>query len=602
MRFRVLALDYDGTIAHHGKLDPHVGSAISQVRQRGITVVLATGRILDDLRRVAGDLSLFDAVVAENGAVLAFPRTGRAFPLAAPISTALLEAVRKAGMETDAGQCVLEADAANAERMLAVVRDLGLPLAILFNRGRLMVLPQSVSKATGLGKALDALRLSRHNAIGIGDAENDHALLETCELGIAVPWATPGLKAAADEVLAGADAGVVASYIRSLGAELRLSHTRAPRRAVPLGTGRDGRAATLAIRGRNVLVAGEPGTGKSWIAGLLCEQLILDGYSILVIDPEGDYGTLEALPGVLVLGADGAPSLGDLGRALRFPGASVVVDLCTTPVSERLTYVPALLKLAAEKRRESGLPHRIVIDEAQYFLGHPAVLTSLDQELASYMFVTYKASGLDARVRRSSEVLIVTRETDPAEVHALRAAMGGSGQEEEWRETLGALAVDEAALLEEGSSVPRRFRISPRLTPHVRHRHKYAEVPVVEAKAFVFTRRGVPTGERARTLRELADLLARRSARDLAGHIRRHDFSRWIADVFRDPGTAAEVRDLETSQQAEPDADIGVRLASGVSARYLLRDAPADGTCAAKGAPSSGATKGGPVERPGPSS
>jgi hydroxymethylpyrimidine pyrophosphatase-like HAD family hydrolase len=581
VRFRVLALDYDGTIAQSGKLDPETGAAIREVRERGISVVLVTGRILDDLRKVAGDLSLFDAVVAENGAVLTFPRTGRTFPLAAPVSAALIAAVGKAGIKADAGQCVLEANAEEAERVLGVIRALDLPLVILFNRGRLMVLPQSVSKATGLGEALAALRLSRHNAIGVGDAENDHALLEACELGVAVPWATPGLKRAADVVLAGEGAGAVAAYIRGLGPDLRLSHVgAAPRRVVPLGRGRDGGPATLAIRGRNVLVAGEPGSGKSWITGLLCEQLILEGYSILVIDPEGDYGTLEALPGVLVLGTDGAPSLADLSRALRFPGASVVVDLCTTPESERLAFVPALLKLASEKRRQFGLPHRMVIDEAQYFLGHPEVLTSLDMELASYMFVTYQASGLDPRVRQSSEVLIVTRETDPGEVGALRTALGGSGPDEEWRQTLSGLAVDEAAILEQGSRVPRPFRISPRLTAHVRHRHKYVEVPVAEQQAFVFTRRGVPTGERARTMKELAAVVAQRPAPHLAGHIRRHDFSRWIADVFRDRTTATQVRRLEASLQADPEADSGVRIADAISARYLLGDSPSGGASA----------------------
>ena len=575
MRFRVLALDYDGTIAQSGKLDPETGAAIREVRERGISVVLVTGRILDDLRKVAGSLALFDAVIAENGAVLTFPKSGRTFPLVAPVPAALIEAVRMVGIEADVGQCVLEANAEEAERVLAVIRALDLPLVILFNRGRLMVLPQSVSKATGLGEALAALRLSRHNAIGIGDAENDHALLETCELGVAVPWATPGLKRAADVVLAGEGAGAVAAYIRGLGSELRLSHAgAAPRRVVPLGRARDGRASTLAIRGRNVLVAGEAGSGKSWITGLICEQLILEGYSILVIDPEGDYGTLEGLPGVLVLGTDGAPSLADLSRALRFPGASVVVDLCTTPESERLAFVPALLKLASESRRQFGLPHRIVIDEAQYFLGHPDVRTSLDMELASYMFVTYKASQLDPHVRQSSEVLIVTRETDAGEVNALRTALGGSGPEREWRETLSSLAMDEAAVLEEGSGVPRPFVISPRLTAHVRHRHKYVEVPVAEHLAFVFTRRGVRTGNSARTMKELVALVAQRPAEELAGHIHRHDFSRWIADVFRDRATATAVRELEASLRADPEADSGVRIAAAISARYLLPGSP----------------------------
>ena len=55
MKFSVLALDYDGTIARDGQIDPDVRRAINEVRSRGIAVVVVTGRILSDLRRVAGD-------------------------------------------------------------------------------------------------------------------------------------------------------------------------------------------------------------------------------------------------------------------------------------------------------------------------------------------------------------------------------------------------------------------------------------------------------------------------------------------------------------------------------------------------------------------
>lgn len=78
MKFSVLALDYDGTIARNDVLDPGVRKAIAELRARGIVVILVTGRVLDDLRRVAGELHFVDAVVAENGAVLEFPDTGYA--------------------------------------------------------------------------------------------------------------------------------------------------------------------------------------------------------------------------------------------------------------------------------------------------------------------------------------------------------------------------------------------------------------------------------------------------------------------------------------------------------------------------------------------
>lgn len=76
MKLSVLALDYDGTVAHRDALDPTVRAAIAAARAAGIVVLLVTGRILDDLRRVAGDLNIVDGVIAENGAVMHFPRAG----------------------------------------------------------------------------------------------------------------------------------------------------------------------------------------------------------------------------------------------------------------------------------------------------------------------------------------------------------------------------------------------------------------------------------------------------------------------------------------------------------------------------------------------
>jgi len=64
----VIALDYDGTIAQNDVLDPSVRAAIAAAREQGLVVLLVTGRILDELRRVAGELHFVDGVIAENGA------------------------------------------------------------------------------------------------------------------------------------------------------------------------------------------------------------------------------------------------------------------------------------------------------------------------------------------------------------------------------------------------------------------------------------------------------------------------------------------------------------------------------------------------------
>jgi hydroxymethylpyrimidine pyrophosphatase-like HAD family hydrolase len=575
MRLRVLALDYDGTIAENGAVQPDVGAAIQDARAQGIAVLLVTGRRLDDLRSVAGDLSFADAVVAEGGAVVLYPESNRSFALAAPPSSLLLEDLRRLEIHAQAGQSIIEADASLAPVFLELIRDRELPLAILFNRSRLMVLPQSVSKATGLRNALATLRLSPHNAIGIGDAENDHALLETCEVGVAVGWGSPALQAAADDVLAGPRPGALAAYIRQVAGRPRLPPGRVTRRKVLLGTDLNCEPVFLPIHSRNVLVAGDPGSGKSWITGLLCEQLILAHYSVCVIDPEGDYTPLESLPGVIVLGHETPPTLREAERAVRFPDVSVVVDLSAMPLQERRGYVPSLLEVLASARRQRGFPHRIVVDEAHYFLHGPSAAEVLDLDLAAYTLATYKVSHLDPRILKATQTILVTRESDPAEARALHALVGGHESEEHWREALAGLAMNEAALVTIGTSgngLMQRFRAASRLTPHVRHRHKYTDVPVAASAAFVFTRQGAPVGPSARTLSEFSALLGTVPADVLVAHVRRHDFSVWIANVYRDRALAAQVRALEKEHKtaAAPGPGIATALVKLISDRYFL--------------------------------
>jgi len=84
-----------------------------------------------------------------------------------------------------------------------VIRDFGLELQVIFNKGAVMILPSGVNKATGLSAALDELDLSAHNVVGIGDAENDHAFLSVCECSVAVQNALDTLKQRVDWVTSG---------------------------------------------------------------------------------------------------------------------------------------------------------------------------------------------------------------------------------------------------------------------------------------------------------------------------------------------------------------------------------------------------------------
>jgi len=320
-----------------------------------------------------------------------------------------------------------------------------------------------------------------------------------------------------------------------------------------------------------MLIAGEPGTGKSWLAGLLCEQLILQEYCLCIIDPEGDYRSLETLPGVITLGGDDPPpSPRELIKAFRHPDVSVIVDLSKLSHRDKSEYLGTLLPLLVTLRRRTGLPHKILLDEAHYFLGGPDASRLIDPEFAGYILVTYRVSGLARSIRTSPDsVLVVTRETDPHEAATLMG-MCRPRPAQVNQTIFGDLATNEAALLpgaEESQGRVRRFQLAPRLTAHVRHQSKYLDMPVLEAQAFVFTDNG-RQGPRARTLKDFIGLLAALQPERLHGHLMRHDFSRWLADVFRDHPLAAHVRDLEARIATEAARDIAADIAQSIRARY----------------------------------
>ena len=574
MNLSAIALDYDGTIATGDVVDPSVRDAIAEARRLGVVVLLVTGRILDELRRVAGDLHFVDGVVAENGAVIHFPASGRTSLLAPPLPGNFAIELQRRGIRFQAGHCLADADANEAPRLLDVIRALELPLVLVFNKGRVMTMPQGVSKATGLHAALETLRLSAHNTLAVGDAENDHELLRVAGIGVAVEWGSAALRASADIVLAGTGPPRVAAYLRTLSRTRQLPLAPRARRRLLLGHLADGREFSLAARGRNVLVTGDAKSGKSWVAGLLCEQLILHGYCVCIIDPEGDYSSLEALPGVTVLGGeDPPPTPRDLLRALRYPDRSVVVDLSRQPHDDKMQYIRALLPSLNVLRSRTGLPHRILLDEAHYYLHDEDAGELLDFERNGYTVVTYCASRLPKALLEAAEVMIVTCESNPAEVEALGRACARCKEIDSaaWA-MLGRLKVGQAVALpvtEETGGELRMFTIAPRLTPHVRHREKYVDVPVSHERAFVFSAGDRRMAARVRTLREFVAQLESVPLSLLEGHIARTDFSRWIGGVFGDHALADELRALE-SRHRPGRAETVPELASAIRARYDL--------------------------------
>jgi hydroxymethylpyrimidine pyrophosphatase-like HAD family hydrolase len=70
MYCRVIANDFDGTGAVDGHPAPGLYAALAAARAQGIVTLLVTGRVLEDVQQACEELSPFDAVAAENGAIV----------------------------------------------------------------------------------------------------------------------------------------------------------------------------------------------------------------------------------------------------------------------------------------------------------------------------------------------------------------------------------------------------------------------------------------------------------------------------------------------------------------------------------------------------
>jgi hypothetical protein len=142
---------------------------------------------------------------------------------------------------------------------------------------------------------------------------------------------------------------------------------------------------------------------------------------------------------------------------------------------------------------------------------------------------------------------------------------------EEWERLLGNLVIGEAVALpitEEAEGEMRRIRLAPRLTPHVRHLAKYVDIPVPGTRAFVFWRDGAPTGAPAHTLREFVAAVSQAPPAALDGHLRRSDFSRWVAEVFGDHPLARDLRRIEEEYRGGTLTDAAARLSDAIRSRY----------------------------------
>jgi HAD superfamily hydrolase (TIGR01484 family) len=553
MRYFCLACDYDGTIAHDSLCAPSTVKALQRVKASGRKVILATGRELTELLQVFPEASLFDRIVAENGAVLYRPSSQDHKVLADPPPSEFVEELRRRGVSPlSVGQCIVATWHPFESVVLDVIRDQGLELQVIFNKNAVMVLPSGVNKATGLQVALDELGLSEHNTVGVGDAENDHVFLRLCECSVAVENALPSLKERADFVTSASHgAGVEELIEKLLSEDLASLAPRLKRHRILLGRTEQGEEFHLEPYGSRLIVAGPSGGGKSTTLAAIVERLVEAEYQVCLFDPEGDYDEFEKF--VTLGGPERVPGTSEILEVLNSHEHSLGINLLGVPLADRPAMFMSILARIQELRAKTGRPHWIIVDEAHHLL--PATLDSasltIPKELSSFALVTVHPDQV-ARAILTSINGIIAIGPQPGEVIAQFSA--GSGKDLH-RTTLPDAPAESGEVivwLFSDSSQPVKVTVEPAKAELRRHRRKYAAGELGEDKSFYFRGPEKKLNLRAHNMNMFAQLAEGVDEETWAHHLRSSDYSRWLRESVKDSAIAEEVATIEKDRALKP--------------------------------------------------
>jgi HAD superfamily hydrolase (TIGR01484 family) len=541
MRYRVLATDYDGTLAHNGKVSDSTLESLREFIATGRQAVLVTGRELPDLKSVFSELNLFRWVIAENGGLIYEPSTTKEIVVGPQACQKLVELLRERGVSPSVGQSIIATWSPYEQIVLRSIHDLGLEMQVIFNKGAVMVLPTGVNKASGLQTVLEMMKLSRHNVVGVGDAENDHSFLQMVEFSAATANALPSLHEIVDLVLPHSHGQGVEFLIDQILADDLYSYKRTIKRhSLLIGNAGDDEA-SIPSYGGPLLICGPSGSGKSTLLNRLVDAIQEQGFQFCLIDPEGDY---ESFEGAVVLGSpNNAPHIEEALHVLEQPDASLVLCLTGIPIPERPAFFGEFQAGLTQLRSQFGRPHWLLLDEAHHLI--PADWGPSSETLPStwnnVVLITVQPSLLPEPLLKQVEtVAIIGNEVeqtagDFVSVTGVQTPRISTSDLEYGEVVLWTVANPEGVQYCKAIKSQRQ---------HHRHRRKYAEGQLPPERSFFFRGPHDQLNLRAQNLILFCQIAEGIDDETWMYHLARGDYSKWFSDSIKDESLAKDVDEI----------------------------------------------------------
>ena len=128
--------------------------------------------------------------------------------------------------------------------------------------------------------------------------------------------------------------------------------------------------AQAVMTGRGCVI-GQSGSGKSYLVGVIVEELCRNGLPFLIIDTEGEYRSLKSLFNAIWVGEDKKADLGiDVDYSMLFQESienSIPVILDVSDVVNKTAYVYKALETLYSVEEEKRSPYLVVMEESDKF-------------------------------------------------------------------------------------------------------------------------------------------------------------------------------------------------------------------------------------------
>ncbi|MCJ8281350.1 MAG: Cof-type HAD-IIB family hydrolase [Rivularia sp. ALOHA_DT_140] len=213
-QLKMLATDYDDTIATKGRMTDNVEKALLEAKQAGYLISLVTGRGFDDLLRICSQIKLFDLVIVENGSIIYLPSQEKVEFLARNPPIEFIAQLMEHRIPFYQNTIMATVRRKFVERVNGLIDEFKFPLHIISHKDYGLILPSGINKAKGLEKALLNFDITSNQVIAVGDAENDLDFLDYCGFKVAVGNAEEVVKAKADWIATHERGEGVAEFIR----------------------------------------------------------------------------------------------------------------------------------------------------------------------------------------------------------------------------------------------------------------------------------------------------------------------------------------------------------------------------------------------------